>query len=224
MSESQMRLVTESEGMVGHHFEDLEQQREANVVGMWVFLATEIMFFGAMILGYLVYRQAHPAVFAEASRHLDVVLGTINTGVLLCSSLTMVLAVYAAQSGKRRAAVAFLLFTMLLGLTFLSIKGLEYYHKYEERLLPLEGLPFVYDGAAPQQAQLFFNLYLILTGIHAVHLLIGVLIVAVLAFFVWRGRFLGAGYMPVELVGLYWHFVDVVWVFLFPFLYLIDRT
>ena len=224
MSESHARLATDSEGLLGHHFDDLAQQHEANRLGMWIFLATEIMFFGAVFVAYTVYRFNYPDAFAAGSRLLDVVLGTINTGVLLLSSLTMALAVYSAETGRRKLLVAFLLITMLLGLTFLGIKGLEYYHKYQEQLIPLAGLPFAYEGAAPEQVALFLSLYLTMTGIHALHLLIGIGALAVFIFLAWRGHFTRGDYVPVELLGLYWHFVDIVWVFLFPLLYLVDRT
>jgi cytochrome c oxidase subunit 3 len=205
---------------VAHQFEDLEQQHEANLLGMWAFLATEVLFFGGLFTVYMVYRTAYPLVFAEASHHLDVVLGTINTWVLLTSSLTAALAVHYAQLQRRHEPARLLLLTLALGLVFLVIKGLEYYHKYEEHLIP--GRSFQWPGAESGPAQLFFGLYFVMTGLHALHMVIGIGVAAVMAWLAWRGHYL-ADYMPVELFGLYWHFVDIVWIFLFPLLYLISR-
>ena len=207
--------------VLAHHFVDLDQQHEANILGMWTFLVTEVMFFGGMFAVYLIYRFAYSDVFAEASRHLDVRLGTINTGVLLCSSLTMALAVHAVQTSKRKLAVTFLLATIVLGSIFLGIKGLEYYHKFEEHLIP--GSNFIYEGLDPQKAQLFLGLYLTMTGFHALHMIIGIAVIAYFAVGAWRGWYSSENYTPVEMLGLYWHFVDIVWVFLFPLLYLIGQ-
>ncbi len=207
---------------LAHHFSDVDQQNEANTLGMWIFLVTEIMFFGGLFLVYTIYRVAYPEAFAEASRSLDVVLGTTNTTVLLCSSLTMALAVNAAQTGNRKLIVAFLLLTLLLGSIFLGIKGLEYYHKYEEHHIP--GASFHYEGEAdPREAQLFFGLYFVLTGFHALHMVIGAAVIIYFAIRAWRGFYPPEKYVAVEQLGLYWHFVDIVWVFLFPLLYLIGR-
>lgn len=205
--------------VLAHHFSDLEQQREASTLGMWAFLITEIMFFGGLFTGYAVYRAAYPEAFAEASHHLDVLLGSINTVVLIGSSLTMALAVHGAQVNDRKALIRFLLLTMFLGLVFLGIKLFEYAHKFEEQLVP--GGNFSYAGAHPQQVQLFFSFYFAMTGMHALHMIIGIGILSVLVILAWRGRFSSVYYSPVELTGLYWHFVDIVWIFLFPLLYLI---
>jgi cytochrome c oxidase subunit 3 len=205
---------------VAHHFEDLEQQREANLLGMWTFLATEVLFFGGLFTVYMVYRAAYGQPFAAASHHLDIVLGTINTWVLLTSSLTVALAVHYAQLQRRREPAGLLALTLGLGLIFLVIKGLEYYHKFEENLVP--GLNFQWAEGDAGPAQLFFSLYFVMTGLHAVHMIIGIAVAAVMAWFAWHGRYV-AEYMPVELFGLYWHFVDIVWIFLFPLLYLINR-
>jgi len=207
---------------LAHHFTRIEQQNEANTLGMWIFLVTEVMFFGGMFLIYIVYRWAYAGAFTEGSHHLDIVLGTVNTTVLLCSSLTMALAVRSAQVGKRRAITVFLLLTLLLGATFLGIKGLEYFHKYEEHLIP--GAAFLYEGGAdPRNVQLFFGLYFVLTGFHALHMVIGAAIITYFAIRAWRGYYPPEKYVAVEQLGLYWHFVDIVWVFLFPLLYLIGR-
>lgn len=205
--------------VLAHHFNDLEQQRKASTLGMWAFLITEIMFFGGLFTGYAVYRAAYPEAFAEASHHLDVLLGSINTAVLISSSLTMALAVHGAQVNDRKALIRFLLLTMFLGLVFLGIKLFEYAHKFAEQLVP--GSNFHYEGAHAQQVQLFFSFYFAMTGMHALHMIIGIGILTVLVILAWRGRFSSVYYSPVELTGLYWHFVDIVWIFLFPLLYLI---
>lgn len=204
---------------LAHHFENMEQQREASTLGMWVFLITEIMFFGGLFLAYSIYRSWYPQVFAEASHHLDILLGGINTVVLITSSLTMALAVYHSQVGNRGKLVLFLILTMLLGLTFLGIKVIEYSHKFHDGLIP--GARFHYEGPHPQQAQIFFWLYFAMTGLHALHMIVGVSILAFLIYFAWRGRYSPEYHSPVEISGLYWHFVDIVWIFLFPLLYLV---
>lgn len=218
------QLALEWPATVAHHFDDLEQQHAANLLGMWLFLATEIMFFGGMFAAYSIYRVEYPQAFTAASRTLDVVLGTINTALLLCSSLTMALAVHAAHRGRRLALVGCLLATLMLGSAFLAIKFSEYLHKYHEGHLPLLDLPFVISGDSAGPVQLFYSLYLAMTGFHALHMLIGIALIAWLAWGGWRHRYSQGNYFPVEMLGLYWHFVDVVWIFLFPLLYLIDRS
>lgn len=207
---------------VAHQFDDREQQKDASTLGMWIFLATEILFFGGMFMGYIVYRWMYPEAFALASQKMDLWLGTINTAVLLSSSLTMALAVRAAQVGSRKGTVVLLAVTMVFGVIFLGIKGLEYYHKFVEHLVPGPG--FEFDPAHASNAQIFFVLYFLMTGIHAIHLLIGIGLTGVIAFMAWRGRFTPDYYSPVEITGLYWHFVDIIWIFLFPLLYLINLS
>jgi cytochrome c oxidase subunit III len=208
---------------LAHHFDDLEQQHEASTLGMWIFLATEILFFGGLFMAYLVYRTWYPAGFAEASNHLDVLLGGVNTAVLIVSSLTMALAVHAAQVGSRKGQILFLLLTILLGSVFLGIKVVEYADKFEHHLVP--GAAFLWDGdpALANQAEMFYSLYFAMTGLHATHMVIGIAILLVLVAMAHRGRFGAQYYSPVEVTGLYWHFVDIVWIFLFPLLYLIGR-
>jgi cytochrome c oxidase subunit III len=213
--------MPESAAAHAHHFDDLEQQHQASWLGMWVFLATEIMFFGGMFLGYTIYRTAYPQAFADASNHLDVWLGTVNTAVLICSSFTMALAVRAAQLGRAKPAILFLLLTIVLGAVFLAIKFTEYHAKFIEHLVP--GGAFVYDEARAAAAEIFFSFYFAMTGMHALHMLIGVGLLATLIVKTARGRFSADYYTPVELIGLYWHFVDIVWIFLFPLLYLAGR-
>ena len=220
---SQNELSTRHAGLstsrLAHHFDNLEQQREAGTLGMWVFLMTEVMFFGGIFTAYVVYRTFHAQGFAAASSQLDVNLGAINTAVLICSSLTMALAVYAAQTGKRRGQIVFLLLTIALGLAFLVIKFFEYKSKFDHHLVP--GYSFIHDGPDGPEWQMFFSIYFALTGMHALHMVIGIGVLAVLSWQAWKARFSPEYYTPVELTGLYWHFVDIVWIFLFPLLYLI---
>jgi cytochrome c oxidase subunit 3 len=205
-----------------HHFDDAGQQHEASTLGMWVFLTTEVMFFGGVFTAYVAYRSLYAQAFAHASRLLDVRLGTTNTAVLITSSLTMALAVRAAQLGRRGSVVVgWLAATMLLGTTFLGIKFYEYAEKFREGLVP--GSAFTYAGTDPPRAQLFFSLYFAGTGLHALHMIIGLGLLSWLVREAARGRFGRAYATPVEVVGLYWHFVDIVWIFLFPLLYLIGR-
>lgn len=207
-------------GALEEQYDDQEQQREAYNLGMWVFIATEIMLFGALFLAFTVYRLTYPATFAAAGRHLDVPLGSLNTAVLLTSSLTMALAVHAASAGKRRGRlVAALLATAALGAIFLAIKGIEYSQEFAEGLFPGRG--FVWTEAGEPRARLFFYFYFLLTGLHALHLTIGIVIVLGTAFFAWRGRFPPENDTPLDMVGLYWHLIDIVWVFIFPALYLL---
>lgn len=207
--------------VVAHQFDDAEQQRDAATLGMWIFLITEILFFGGLFTAYTVYRSAFPGPFGDASNHLDIVLGAINTAVLIGSSFTMATAVHGAQTNHRRMLMIGLALTILLGLVFLGIKGVEYEHKFHQGLFP--GAAFSYEGGEPGKVRLFFSLYFAMTGLHAAHMVIGVGILAVLLVGGARGRFGGNYYTPVEVAGLYWHFVDIVWIFLFPLLYLVAR-
>jgi len=200
-----------------HHFHSMDQQLEASTLGMWVFLVTEVMFFGGLFMAYLLYRYWYPEAWAAGSNHLDVVLGGINTAVLICSSLTMVLAVRSAQVGSRVGQIVNLILTIGFGTTFLVIKYFEYAEKFEHHLVP--GANF--DPTLPRPEQLFFSLYFIMTGIHAAHMVVGIGIMLVMLVWAWRGRFGPSYYGPVEVSGLYWHFVDIVWIFLFPLLYLL---
>lgn len=198
------------------------QQKDASTLGMWIFLITEIMFFGGLFLAYTVYRRWYADIFAVASCSLDVYIGAANTVVLLSSSLTMVLAVRAAQLGKRKALVIFLVLTLLLGGVFLGVKAYEWNQKYVEHHIP--GPDFHFEGVTQQgPAQLFFSLYFAMTGLHALHMVIGAGLLIVLIVLAAKGRFSASYMTPVDVVGLYWHFVDVIWIFLFPLLYLIDR-
>jgi len=209
--------VSEANATVAHQFDTAEQQQEASTLGMWAFIAQEILFFGGLFVTYIVYRYTYPAAFVEGSHHLDITLGTINTAVLIGSSLTMALAVHAAQTSKQKSLVFFLTSTLVLGSVFLGIKAIEYAGKFAENHVP--GLGF--DG--PPHVELFFSLYFAMTGLHALHMIIGAVILLVIIFQSSRGMYHSAYYTPVEMFGLYWHFVDIIWIFLFPLLYLIGR-
>jgi len=207
---------------LAHHFESLEQQNDTCSIGMWAFLVQEVMFFGGLFTAYLVYRSRHPEAWADGSHHLDVVIGTINTAVLIGSSLTMALAVRAAQLGRRRGTAGFIGITMGLGLAFLIIKWVfEYSHKWDLALVP--GLNWVQPPGEDPNVQLFMGLYFVMTGMHAIHILIGLVLMAFVAVRALRGRYSPRNYIGVEVLGLYWHFVDLVWIFLFPLLYLLGR-
>ena len=205
---------------LAEQFVDLEQQHEASSLGMWIFLASEVMFFGGLFTGYAIYRNLYLPGFMIGSRHLNVAIGAINTAVLISSSLTMALAIRAAQLGRRKALLLFLLSTILLGLAFVGIKiWYEWRHDYLEHLVP--GFGFEFPGPNGRSVELFFVFYFFMTGFHALHMVVGVGVLTVLLVLAGKGKYSPERYNPVEAAGLYWHFVDVVWIFLFPLLYLI---
>jgi cytochrome c oxidase subunit 3 len=205
-------------------FETPAQQKEVSTLGMWIFLVTEVMFFGGLFLAYSVYRRTFASVFGAASNTMDVWLGAANTAVLICSSFTMVLAVRAAQVGSRKALIVFLILTILFGGVFLGIKGLEWETKFAEHHVP--GPTFHLESVPPGDqgpAQLFFSLYFTMTGLHALHMVVGEGLMLFLLWHAYKGRYSPSYYTPVDIGGLYWHFVDIIWIFLFPLLYLIAR-
>lgn len=260
--------------LLAHHFDDLKQQQASAIFGMWLFLVTEIMFFGGLFAAYIVYRGMHHEAFVAGSHTLDVVLGTINTFVLLTSSFTMARAVHAGHESNTKQQIRFMLVTLALGFVFLGIKGYEYYTKYEHHHMPLFGLPFEpghgaegehaegAERAAESQAaeyhaeelapaakqveaavaehhfaatrplderqiagqRIFFSLYFAMTGIHALHMVIGATALIILILIARTGAYNHTYYTPLELMGLYWHFVDIVWIFLFPLIYLAGRN
>jgi cytochrome c oxidase subunit 3 len=258
--------------LVAHQFEQPEQQAEAVTLGMWAFLITEILFFGALFVAYAIYRWTYHEAWIEGSHHLDRSLGMLNTGILLVSSLTMALGVHAAQESRRKPLMVYLVLTILLALGFVVVKTIEYGHKWEDNLVPgrhfmqgaghapgagtghatappgeavrsdVAAVPpadtshprqerpmLTREGVGPnmddrtRQLQLFYMLYFCMTGLHAIHVIIGVGALSVLLYLAWKGWFSRDYYSPVEMTGLYWHFVDIVWVFLFPLLYLITE-
>jgi cytochrome c oxidase subunit III len=206
---------------LAHHFDNLAQQKEASTLGMWVFLITEILFFGGLFLSYSVYRATYPGAFAAASHEMIVWAGTLNTAVLITSSLTMAMAVHSAQTGNRRLLLIFLSLTILLGLVFLGVKAYEYTTEYREHHVP--GFGFEFEAEYFRQAQIFFSLYFVMTGLHAIHMIVGIGIMSVMWYWSYAGIIDTDYASPIEISGLYWHFVDIVWIFLFPLLYLIGR-
>ncbi len=211
-------MAEESTGLA-EQFDDMPQQTEASTLGMWTFLGTEILFFGALFMSYIVYRHTYYEAFGLASRHTEIIHGTVNTALLLTSSFTMSLAIHAAQKGKNKPVFGWLLLTIFLGCCFLGVKGLEYKSDIEEHLVP--GANFKPD--LPPQAQIFWFLYWLMTGVHSLHLLAGIGVLIVIAWMARRRRFSESYHNPVVISGLYWHFVDVIWVWLYALLYLINR-
>ena len=206
----------------------MEQQRDTSSFGMWMFLLTEIMFFGGLFCAYLVYRASYYQAFVEGSQKMNIVLGATNTAVLICSSLTMALGVRAAQMGKPKLMVILLLITIVLGFGFLGIKAVEYHEHWENHEFPGPNFHFeTGDPAHPatdaQHTEIYFSLYWAMTGLHALHMVIGIGLVAWLVIAGLMGAYTPHYYNPVENVGLYWHFVDLVWIYLFPMLYLISK-
>ena len=241
-----------------HHFDTMSQQKEAAVIGMWVFLLTEILFFGGLFMAYGLYRIWYFDAFAQASASLNLFWGGLNTAVLIASSLTMAMAVRSAQINQRKALVNWLIVTILLGGVFLGVKVIEYADKFEHHHVPGYNYQWAAAGehAAPaaeasstgaaghatpapgaklgdlgtlsaaqlqQTTQIYFSLYFTMTGLHALHMIVGIGLMSVITWMAWKGKFDSHYYTPVEMSGLYWHFVDIVWIFLFPLLYLVNR-
>jgi cytochrome c oxidase subunit 3 len=213
-----------------HHFVSSEQQFDASKMGMWIFLITEILLFSGMFVAYTVYRQWHPEVFLAASDMLDWKLGGLNTIVLLASSFTVALSIHYIQKGNQKAMVINLIITLLCAATFMVVKYFEYTGKFAHGIFPGEGYnPFGdYHGhdmadpkySAPFMPQ-FFSIYYVMTGIHGFHVLVGMGVFTWLLLKARKGAFTAEYYTPIELTGLYWHLVDIIWIFLFPLLYLI---
>jgi cytochrome c oxidase subunit 3 len=207
------------EGILGHHFSSLARQNEAMRLGMWLFLATEILLFSGLFVGYAVYRFQFPLAFAEASRHLNLTAGTVNTVVLITSSFTVALAIHFARTDNPRAAAICLVLTILMALGFLGIKAIEYTEHFHEHALP--GKFYAFKEVTIPGAAMFYSLYFLMTGLHGLHVVVGM---SVLSWILWRtlqGRYSSRYYTGLELGGLYWHLVDLVWIFLYPLLYLI---
>lgn len=208
--------------IAAEQFDDLEQEYEASKLGMWVFLATEVLFFGVLFATYTIVRVLYPEAFVEASHHNDIVSGGLETAILITSSATMAFAVRAAKLGGHHTASSLIIITLLLGVAFIASHLIGYYHHYEQGLLP--GATFTHHGAHASQVELFFFLYFVMTGFHMLHVAVGVLVLTVIAVMAWR-RVFGAEYStPIELTALYWDFVDIVWIFLYPSFYLISRA
>lgn len=219
-----------------HHFETVEQQREAASFGMWLFLLTEIMFFGGLFAAYMIYRNWYYDAFVAASNTLSIPLGATNTAVLIGSGFFMALGVWAAEVRKRGLLVLFLIITTLLGLVFLGIKYVEYSEKFELHHVPGKNFDisqFVHPPAGSKEkplppdlaakTEVYFSLYFAMTGMHAIHMIIGIGLLVFLTIRAYQGAYTNGYNAPIENFGLYWHFVDIVWIFLFPLLYLINR-
>jgi len=204
-----------------HHFSDADQQRESAKLGMWIFLLTEILLFGGLFVAYGIFRAWYPEMFLNAHKQLNVFLGTINTIVLITSSLTMALAIRSMQvhTDHRRQAVYFLIITLLLAATFLVIKYFEYAHKFELGQLP--GKFYTFDGLPGNNPHIFFSIYFAMTGLHGLHVIIGMIVIGWMLYRTIKDHFSAEYYTPLEMTGLYWHLVDMIWIFLFPLLYLI---
>lgn len=202
-----------------HHFAEPQQQADASKIGMWLFLATEILLFGGLFVGFGIMQMKHPEAFFQAHHHLDRSLGFLNTVVLLVSSFTMVMAVHAAKTDKRKALMVFLTLTILCACVFLGVKYFEYSHKIHEGLLPGK----FYTHSAHNDGQfMFFSFYFMMTGLHGFHILAGIAVLLWILARSAKGHFSSRYYTPVDLVGLYWHLVDLIWIYLFPMLYLIS--
>ena len=204
---------------LAHHFDSIETQDFAVRLAMWLFLGTEVLLFAGLFLGYSVYRHFYHETFHELSRTLSITLGTVNTIVLITSSLSVALAYWAVRVGKNKLATALLVFTIACACAFLVIKGFEYRHKFEEGMLP--GQFYRYAEVSGPGANLFFTIYFLTTGLHAFHVIVGMSVLIWLLIRHLKGQFSPTYYVPVELGALYWHLVDLVWIFLFPLLYLI---
>ena len=201
------------------HFADATQQSESAKLGMWIFLVTEILLFGGLFCAYAIFRSMYPDMFYNAHKELNVTLGAINTIVLITSSLTMALAIHAIQVGRKGASLRFLTATLLLAGTFLVIKYFEYAHKFELGQLP--GKYYTYQGLEGTNPHVFFSVYFAMTGLHGLHVFIGMIVIGWIMWRTSRNHFSPEYYTPVELTGLYWHLVDLIWIFLFPLFYLI---
>jgi cytochrome c oxidase subunit III len=218
MTSAKMKMPEEN-SIVAEQFEDAQQQAEASHLGMWTFIATEVLFFGGLFLAYTIYRHFYFSDFAAGSRHTDVFYGTLNSVILLTSSLTMALAVQAAKENRKNVIAPLVLTTICLGLAFLTVKGFEYHKDITDSLVP--GTHF--DPGLSPPTQFFFWFYWTMTGLHGLHVLIGLGVLSVMARLARRRKFSGNYHTPLELAGLYWHFVDIVWLFLYPLLYLVQR-
>lgn len=209
-----------------HHFEDLGQQHACERLGMWMFLATEILFFGGLFAAYTIYRMLYPHEFELASSHMDRTIATVNTAFLITSSLTMTLAIRSAKLGDRAGLLRNLIVTAALGGAFMVLKGFEYAHEFEIGMVPGKLFDAKWkaeaaeQGLDPGKVQLFLCFYFVMTGIHGIHIIVGIGCILWLVWEAWRGAIPPENYSTVEVVSLYWHLVDAIWLFLMPLLYL----
>ena len=214
-----MPLAPNPPAYLAHHFSDMEQQKASAKLGMWIFLLTEILLFGGLFCAYAVFRAWNPQMFLNAHKHLNVILGTVNTAVLISSSLTMALAIRSLQVDKKRPAIIFLLLTLAFAATFLVIKYFEYAHKIHLGQLP--GKFYTYTGIEGTNPHIFFSIYFAMTGLHGLHILVGMIVISWVLVNTVKDKYSSEYYTPVENAGLYWHLVDLIWIYLFPLLYLI---
>jgi len=213
-------MAHSSNSNLAHHFVDSEQQFDASKMGMWIFLVTEILFFGGLFAAYIIYRAWYPELYIMASSQLDTTMGAINTGVLILSSLTMALSIWSAQHNDRKKTTLFLAITIICAIVFMIIKYFEYTHKFHLGIFP--GAYYTFTGIDHVKAPQFFSIYYMMTGLHGIHVIIGVGLMCWLVIKNQKKAFDSSYYTPIEIVGLYWHVVDIIWIFLFPLLYLID--
>jgi cytochrome c oxidase subunit III len=204
---------------LAHHFESLEKQAHAARMGMWLFLATEVLLFAALFAAYGVYRFLYGEAFAESSRAIETWAGLINTIVLVTSSFTVAMGLDASTRGNGRRTALLFGASILLGLVFLGFKYVEYSHHFHEGQLP--GRYYAYEEIQAVGAPIFWALYFLITGLHGIHVVIGMTVLSVIAFRAGRGAYTREYHVPVELAGLYWHLVDLIWIFVFPLIYLI---
>lgn len=204
---------------VQHHFSDAEQQRDSAKMGMWLFLLTEMLLFGGLFCAYAVFRSWNPEMFVNAHRFLNVELGTLNTIVLITSSLTMALAIRSLQIDNKKQAVSFLVATLVFAAIFLVVKYFEYSHKIHLGQLP--GKYYTFQGVEGTNPHIFFGIYFAMTGLHGIHILAGMIVIAIMLYKTVTNQFSSQYYTPVENTGLYWHLVDLIWIYLFPLFYLI---
>ncbi len=212
--------TTANNSHVQHHFVDSEQQFDSAKLGMWLFLVTEILFFGGLFVAYIVYRAWNPELFIKASVELNTLLGAANTAVLIFSSLTMALSIREIQLNRVNRSIMYMAMTIACALFFMVVKYFEYMHKFEIGIYPGEGYTFA--GIDDPQANIFFSIYYMMTGLHGIHVVIGIGLIGWLILKARAGAFSSAYYTPIEITGLYWHLVDIIWIFLFPLFYLID--
>lgn len=204
---------------LAHHFKTMEQQFDAAKLGVWLFLCTEILMFGGLFVGYIIFHGVYPEMFAEGAKHLDWRLGAINTAVLLLSSFTMAIGIHYAQTNQRDKSFMALAVTVICGAIFMVIKYFEYTHKFHIGLEP--GKFFHFEGAEHSNLALYFSFYFLMTGLHGSHVLVGMGLIIWMMIRTKRGEFSSEYYTPVEGVGLFWHLVDLIWIYLFPLLYLV---
>jgi len=213
-------MAHSSNSNLAHHFVDSEQQFDASKMGMWIFLVTEILFFGGLFAAYIIYRAWYPELYIMASSQLNTTMGAINTGVLILSSLTMALSIWSAQNNDRKKTTIFLAVTIICAIIFMIIKYFDYTHKFHLGIFP--GAYYTFTGIDHVKAPQFFSIYYMMTGLHGIHVIIGVGLMIWLVIKNQKQAFSSSYYTPIEIVGLYWHVVDIIWIFLFPLLYLID--